>query len=235
MEQSSIFISDFSSFAHPRVVPYLPARTAENTHMPPPDGILDTSAHHNGATPLPLFRPEAILHQQQKSYGEIILIRPLSLTLFTCLALVIIALAGAFLLLGRYTEKARVSGALLAPPSGTSSSNGTLRAELYVPARWLASVQPGTRLVLRCRGCSSEFAEQPATVVEISAAPSSPGGDAASTKSFEPSYKVTLSLPPQAAQLAGLNLSPQTRMPVEADLSLGRKPLIKWLFEPSGS
>jgi hypothetical protein len=204
--------------------------------MPRPDEILDTSAHHNGATPLPLFRPEAILHQQQKSYGEIILIRPFSLTLLTCLALVIIALAGTFLLLGRYTEKARVSGALLAPPSGTSSSNGTqLRAELYVPGRWLASVQPGTRLVLRCRACSSQFAEQPATVVEISAAPSSPGGNTASTKSLEPSYTVTVSLPLPAAQLVGLNHSPQTGMPVEADLPLGRKPLIKWLFQPSGS
>ncbi len=190
--------------------------------MPRPDEILDTPAHHNGAKPLPLFRPEAIFHQQQKSYGEIILIRPFSLTLLTCLALVIIGLAGAFLLLGRYTEKARVSGALLAPLSGASSSNGTqLRAELYVPARWLVSVQPGTRLSLRCRGCSSEFAEQPATVVEISAAPSSPGGNSASTNSFEPSYKVTVSLPPQAAELAGLNHSLQTGMSVEADVPLG--------------
>jgi hypothetical protein len=204
--------------------------------MQRPDEILDTSAHHNGAKPLPLFRPEAILHQQQKSYGEIILIRPLSLTLLTCLALVIIALTGAFLLLGRYTEKGRVSGALLTPPSGTSTSSNTqLRAELYVPSRWLASVQPGTRLSLRCPGCSSQFAEQSATVVEVSAAPSSPGGNSASTKSFEPSYKVTVSLPPQAAQLAGLNHSLQTGMPVEADVPLGRKPLIKWLFEPSGS
>jgi hypothetical protein len=203
--------------------------------MQPPDEVHDT-AHHNGAKPLPLFRPEAILHQQQKSYGEIILIRPLSLTLLTCLALVIIALAGAFLLLGRYTEKVRVFGALLASPSRTSISNDAqLRAELYVPIRWLASVQPGTRLSLRCRACSPQFAEQPVTVVEVAAAPSAPDGNSASTKSFEPSYKVTVSLPPQAAQLAEVNHSLQTGTPVEADVPLGRKPLIKWLFEPSGS
>jgi hypothetical protein len=204
--------------------------------MQRPDEILDSRAHQNGAQPLPLFRPEALLHQQQKSYGEIILIRPLSLTLLTCLALVIIALAGAFLLLGRYTEKGRVSGALLASPGGASSLNDAqLRAELYVPARWLVAVQPGTRLSLRCRACSPQFAEQPATVEKISAVPSATDGNSANTKSFEPSYKVTVSLPPQPAQLAGFNRSPQAGMPVEADVPLGRKSLINWLFKPSGS
>jgi hypothetical protein len=204
--------------------------------MQRPDEILDSRAHQNGAKPLPLFRPEALLHQQQKSYGEIILIRPLSLTLLTWLSLVILALAGAFLLLGRYTEKVSVFGALLAPPAAaTNLNNAPLRAELYVPAHWLVAVQPGTRLSLRCRACSVQFAEQPATVEEISAAPSLPGGNSASTKSLEPSYKVTVSLPPQAVQLAGLNHSPPTGTPVEADVPLGRKPLIKWLFKPSGS
>lgn len=202
--------------------------------MSRPDEILDTS--HNGAKPLPLFRPEAILHQQQKSYGEIILIRPLSLTLLTFLALVIIALAGGFLLFGHYTEKVRVSGSLISASSTPRSGNDAqLRAELYVPARWLFSVQPGTQLSLRCPACSAQFAVQPAIVVGIAAAPSAADENSTNTRSFGPSYKVTVALLPQAAQLAGLDHPPQANVPVEAEVSLGRKPLIKWLFRPSGS
>jgi hypothetical protein len=202
--------------------------------MQQPDEAHDS--RHNGTQPLPLFRPEALLYQQQKSFGEIVLIRPLSLTILTCLALAIIALTGSFLLLGHYTERVRVSGALLAEPSGVSATDqGQLRAELYVPARWIVSTQPGTQLLLRCPSCSSKFAEQPATVVAISAAPSTPDKNSTSEKSFGPSYKVIVALPPQVAQRAGLDHQPQTSVPVEAEISLGRKPLVKWLFKPSGS
>lgn len=194
------------------------------------DEVLDSRAHQNGAKPLPLFRPEAILHQQQKSYGDIILIRPLSLTLLTCLAVTIIALGAAFLFLGRYTEKVRVSGALLAKSNDTQ-----LRAELYVPGRWLGSIQPGTRLSLRCRACPSPFVEQPATVLEVSAAPLSSSNDSPNTQVLEPKYKVTVSLPPRGAQAPVSDPSLQQGVPVEAEISLERKSLIKWLFQPSGS
>jgi hypothetical protein len=202
--------------------------------MQQPDEAHDS--RHNGTQPLPLFRPEALLYQQQKSFGEIVLIRPLSLTILTCLALAIIALTGSFLLLGHYTEKVRVSGALLPEPSGTAGADqAQLRAELYVPARWIVSTQPGTQLLLRCPSCSSQFAEQPATVVAISAAPSTPDKNSTSEKSFGQSYKVTVALTPQVARRAGLDRPPQTSVPVEAEVSLGRKPLVKWLFKPSGS
>lgn len=198
--------------------------------MQHPDETRD-SAQHNGDKPLPLFRPEAILNQQQKSYGDIILIRPLSLTLLTGLALAIVALAAAFLLLGHYTEKARVSGALLAEPAGASSSNvAGLRAELYVPGRLLASVEPGARLQLHCGSCPQKLREQDVTVLNVSDAPISPDSSSASTKVSEPSYKVTVSF-----QSDEFNHPPQTGVPVEAEIPLGRKPLLKWLFKPSGS
>lgn len=198
--------------------------------MQHPDEIRD-SAQHNGDKPLPLFRPEAILNQQQKSYGDIILIRPLSLTLLTGLALGIVALAAAFLLLGHYTEKARVSGALLAEPAGASNANGAgLRAELYVPDRLLASVEPGARLQLHCGSCPQKLREQDVTVLKVSDTPITPDSGSANTKASEPSYKVTVSF-----QSAAFNHPPQAGVPVEAEIPLGRKPLLKWLFKPSGS
>ena len=203
--------------------------------MQHPDEIRD-SAQDNGDQPLPLFRPEAILNQQQKSYGDIILIRPLSLTLLTVLALAIVALAAAFLLLGHYTEKARVSGALLAEPAGASSPNDAgLRAELYVPGRLLASVEPGARLQLHCGSCPQKLREQDVTVLKVSDTPITPDSGSANMKASEPSYKVTVSLPPEAAQSDAFNHPPQTGVPVEAEIPLGRKPLLKWLFKPSGN
>jgi hypothetical protein len=133
-------------------------------------------------------------------------------------------------------EKGRVSGALVAAPAGLGDTSDTpLRAELYVPARWLASVQPGTKLAVRCPACSAQFADQPATVVSISATPSIQNENSTSQQSLAPSYKVTVTLPQQAAQPAGSDHPPQAGAPVEAEVPLGRKPLIKWLFKPSGS
>ena len=54
--------------------------------MPSPRIIPESSEH-----PLPLFRPEVSAAQQQKVYGEVLRIRPLSLGLLVSLG---IALAG---------------------------------------------------------------------------------------------------------------------------------------------
>lgn len=205
--------------------------------MPRPNAILDSRAHQNGGKQLPLFRPEAVVHQQQKSYGEIVLIRPLSLTLLTWLAIAIVGLALAFLLLGHYTENIRFSGSLLAPSGDSAYSHGNgLHAELYVPERRLSLVAPGTAVLLRCPACNPQFAVRTGTVQSIAATSSIPqtAGTAAANTS-EPMFAVTVSLPSEAAHFARLNPSSQSGTPVEAVIPLGRKPLIKWLFERSGS
>jgi hypothetical protein len=205
--------------------------------MQRPSQTFDSRTHHNGVKPLPLFRPEALANQQQKSYGEIILIRPLSLVVLTWLAIAIVASSVGFLALGHYTEKVRLSGSMLpAPGSAANSVGANLQAELYVPSRWLRQVQPGTRLSLHCQGCPPQFAEQVGTVSGISDAPLDPSNSSsAGTTLLERKYKVTVSLPPQAAQLLELSHTPQTGLGVEAEIPLGRKPLIKWFFERSGS
>lgn len=204
--------------------------------MQTPGKILGPRTQPNGAGPLPLFRPEAIANQQQKSYGQIILIRPLSLVVLTWLAIAIVAASAGFIVFGHYTEKVRLSGSILPPSSNADGSTvENLRAELYVPGRWLALVQPGKSLPLHCLDCPPPLAEQTGTVFSISEAPvDSPKLTAESTL-LGPQYKVSVSLPPQTAQTAGLIHPPQTGMKVEAQIPLGRKPLIKWFFERSGS
>lgn len=185
----------------------------------------DSRARSNGAPPLPLFRPEAVLYQQQKSYGDIILIRPLSFTLLTWLAISIVAGVLVFLIFGHYTERIHLQGALIAVPASAN-----VQAELYVPQRWRSVVHPGTKLLLRCQTCLPLSAEQTGLVQEISNTPL-PSSRLAGAG---PSYKVLVLLQPQAAQMLPAN-TPLAGTRVEAEIPLGHKRLIKWLFERSGS
>jgi membrane fusion protein len=60
-----------------------------------------------------LFRPEAVEHRERDWLGSIQLIRPVSLAVLTCLALLTAVALAAYLTLGEYTRKARVSGYLV--------------------------------------------------------------------------------------------------------------------------
>jgi hypothetical protein len=147
-----------------------------------------------------------------------------------------------FLLLGQYTERGHVSGVVTATRAAGPSSNApSVEAEFYVPGRWSSRLRPGSILALRCDTCPAQFARQSAIVLAVADAPlgaverSHLDPDLAGPALKIPMYKVKVSLPPPAAQLAQLNSLPQTGTRVEAEIPLGRKPLIKWLFERSGS
>ena len=60
-----------------------------------------------------LFRPESIQGQQQAWLGSVQLIRPVSLTVLTVGALVVVGLVAAALIEGRYTRRAHVTGYLM--------------------------------------------------------------------------------------------------------------------------
>ncbi|RZU00871.1 HlyD family secretion protein [Rivibacter subsaxonicus] len=64
-----------------------------------------------------MFRPESLDAQREAWLGPIHLIRPLSLTVLTAAAVAAAVAVGAYLYLGEYTRKARVSG-WLAPDRG---------------------------------------------------------------------------------------------------------------------
>jgi membrane fusion protein len=64
-----------------------------------------------------LFRPEALEHRQREWLGSIQLTRPVSLAVLTCFAVLVAASVAAYLVLGEYTRKARVTG-YLAPDRG---------------------------------------------------------------------------------------------------------------------
>ncbi len=191
-----------------------------------------------GQQPLPLFRPEALASQQQKLYGEILLIRPLSLTFLGWLGVAIAGSILGFLLLGKITEKARVSGVLLpiAIPAGHEISETRREADLFVPARLVKFLQPGDHLLL----LGPEDDRQSVTVKQISDSAVNPADIPRSQKSVTraPVYRVLVTLSSPISEAASTNNSETTDSRgarVEAEIPLGRKPLIKWLFERSGA
>jgi hypothetical protein len=182
--------------------------------------------------PLPLFRPEAIAALQQKFYGEIILIRPFSLMLLCWFALGISAAVLGFLFLGQYTERARVPGVMTV----SEASSPQMAAEIYVPGRWIGRLHVGSQISLRCDSCSPQFGRQIGTVLQVAEAPLAQTELAQKSLDLPgPVYKIAVSLQPKAAQITQANPSPQAGVRVEAEIPLGRKPLIKWFFERSGS
>ena len=64
-----------------------------------------------------LFRREALDFNRDKSFGDVVLARPLSFSLLTFFAVLVAVIAVAFMAYGQYTRKAHVSG-YLAPNKG---------------------------------------------------------------------------------------------------------------------
>lgn len=201
---------------------------------------MPTASQNFGAKPssaerLPLFRPEAIAAQQQKFHGEIILIRPLSLALLSWIALGVAAAALGFLFLGQYTERIHAYGTF-APTPGTVSVAQGLQANIFVSGHRINRIHLGDQVSLRCADCSAPFSQWTGKVLEL---PASPLGAAELSQLPEhlsgPVYRIVVSLPPQAVQITQLKALPQTGARVEATIPLGRNPLIKWIFERSGS
>lgn len=62
---------------------------------------------------VPLFRPEAYATRAPQLYGDIVLIRPVSLTVLVWLVLAFFVLAASLLVFGHYTSKTHVTGILL--------------------------------------------------------------------------------------------------------------------------
>ncbi|HXB19844.1 MAG TPA: hypothetical protein VNV88_00615 [Candidatus Solibacter sp.] len=210
--------------------------------MHQPDKNSVQSPREGADKPLPLFRPEALASQQQKLYGEILLIRPLSLTFLGSLGVAIAVCVLGFLLLGQITEKARVFGVL----SGHEMPQARTEVDLFVPDRLLKFLQPGTRLLLR--GPADE--RQSVTVKRISTSIVSPTEipQQQSVLAHGPMYRVvvTLSRPISSPSSLGNSVTDSSVIAnsvtadsanarVEAEVPLGRKRLIRWLFERSGA
>ena len=113
-----------------------------------------------------LFRREALDFNRDKSFGDVVLARPLSFSLLTFFAVLVAVIAVAFMAYGQYTRKAHVSG-YLAPNKGMikilAPQTGTL-IEKHVKEG--QAVKRGeTLFVLSTESSSRDSAETQATAI----------------------------------------------------------------------
>ena len=78
----------------------------------------------------PLFRQEAIVHQRQRLWGELLLTQPIGTRLLTLLLVVVVVAAGSYLAWGEYARKQRVHGYLV--PQGGWLKVHPMRAGVLV-------------------------------------------------------------------------------------------------------
>ena len=99
------------------------SRRKHMDRLPPPGDAFDNdgwrsareeeTAGGSHAGDLPLFRHEALERQKDQPYGEIVLLRPVALSLFLWMALSFTGAITSFLICGHYTNKVHISGVLL--------------------------------------------------------------------------------------------------------------------------
>lgn len=187
----------------------------------------------DSASPLPLFRPE-VLAARQNFHGEVLLIRPFSLSFLCLIGIGIAAVTVGFFSLAPYTPTARVQGDVSFDTSRDAGpSRSHLTASFYVPAAMASRIQAGSRLALHCFRCSHD-ARLRGIVVGVSPIQPSVGSVSNTLARPGPLRKVTVAVspgnwPPAIAE----RLQPGAKL--EAEFPLTPKPLIRSLIRPAGS
>ncbi len=87
-----------------------------------------------------LFRPEALEAQRQAGLGRVLINTPLAYWLMTCIVAALVATLLLLLGFAAYTPRIRAPGVLVA---SAPAAGAALEAQLLVPARAIAEIQPG--------------------------------------------------------------------------------------------
>ena len=114
--------------------------------------------------------------------------------------------------------------------------DGGLEAELLVPSRAIAFIEPGDRVLLRYQAYPyQKFGHQHGTVERISRSAlgaAEAGGSIGNGPQGEPLYRVTVALAAQAVTAYGRPEPLKPGMLLDADILGERRRLIEWVFEP---
>ncbi len=108
-----------------------------------------------------------------------------------------------------------------------------LEAELLVPARAIAFLEPGQPVRLYYEAFPFQrFGTYRGAVVSVSRSILSPGEMPIPLALEEPAYPVRVRLDEQAVRAYGKRIALQSGMPLQADIILERRSLLDWLLEP---
>lgn len=191
------------------------SRSAKSKSAAPSDGVAQ-----------PLFRPE-VMAARNNLNGEILLARPLSLTLLCWVAVTLVAVIGCFFFLAEYPPVIRVPVSLSV--AAGNLNDGRVLAKGEVPATYAQSLTPGTTVVLLCRSCVEGGGTRRVRITGSSISYAISSASSASSGSDQTS-SVTLAL--SAAQARALLADSQSGSTarVEAEISMPRQRLYTWLF-----
>lgn len=175
-----------------------------------------------------LFRPEAIDGQRQSWLGDVRLVRPLSLTLLTAFAVSVTALLLASLFIAQISRSTHLEGVLAAPPGAAG-----LEAVLYASPATVGRLRPEMAVRLSYEAFAGQPGVGPASgrIVDVARTPAS--ADCAACEAAPVRYRVIVALDAQSLVADGREQALAAGMRVGADVTLDRRRLIDWLFEPA--
>ncbi len=173
-----------------------------------------------------LFRSEALVAQRQASWGRILINVPLAYWVIAVVAAAAVAALLSVVVLAHYTPRVQANGMLVA------SSNGgmTLIAQLWVPARTIATIRPGQKVTLRYEAYPWRNVQQLGTVENIDPVPVADRDlSAVTVPSGVMGYRVLVRLPTTSSVHGNHPLT--SGVAVQGQILLGRRRLLAALVE----
>jgi membrane fusion protein len=120
-----------------------------------------------------------------------------------------------------------------APLLSIIPEGAALQAQLLVPSRAAGFLAAGQPVALRYQAFPFQrFGSSHGVVKEIARTLITPGDALLPVALNEPAYRVTVTLEQQTVRAYGKDLPLQDGMLLDADISLDRRRLVEWLFEP---
>ena len=194
----------------------------------------DKSPHNDS---LPLFRPEARM-TQERFFGQIMLIRPIPFTFWGLFAIGMVLIGLTLILFGIYTETARIHGIWVPPQAIDTRRSASSEFETYIIAAdpQAESLWPGAHIMLQGSTSSSPSTQIPVTVLGVSSATESQAALLPiSDRDKALRIAITFSSKATAPSLESTLLQAGTGAEVELIVRVGRRQMIRWLFERSRS
>lgn len=184
----------------------------------------------------PLYRAEVLEAKRNRWLGRLIVRQPMSHWAMTAGAFAIVASLIVFLCVGEYARKVRIDGRLIEAAAETRGAP-TLEAELLIPEHALASIDVGAEVLLRYPAYPHQrYGLYRGRIVRISRTPAidpaQPAAGAPATAANR--YRAAVALERQRVRDdRGAERELRPGLGVMADIVVERRPLYRWLFEPS--
>jgi hypothetical protein len=173
-----------------------------------------------------LFRPEAVEHSTQRLHGDVVVVPKISHTLALAVLFAVIALAIAALLAGIHVETRTVRGEIRRTNEARSAAQ--VSAQLLVPPELTSAVQLGQTLQLQPTDVTVNLPIDARVIAIATQRHLAPPTSSSPALIYVP---VELSVSATELEAAGLPLSGDYQLRVQARIVLQRVSWLRWFVE----